>query len=364
MVGRDERGGGVRGLPGRRWLVGLAALVCVVVLVVGQWRAPGPQTQLPTDSAIIQRSTAPIDWGVSPPVASVAEPPPLRVGAYITNISNIDLLDDQFSVEMLLWTEWGGAPEADPSNDLMILNGIYDGDIQRFERVSHELTATGSWNLYRVRSAVVKRWQLQRYPFDDQILHIQIGLDDPLQTANLDVVDQQALMVSPGLLLPGWTLKTPGAYASSVSLMSDLGRPRADGEVIRRQPAVSLDLPIQRRSLLYVAPDFLGYMLAVGLCFMSLLITHSRDDLILAAVVSAGGNFVFIAGKLPVTAMAGFIGNLQLIIFLGILYVVAADELIDQHLLNVNDRLSRVLRVLLLPSYVAMTLIGVSWIIP
>ena len=364
MVGRDERDGGVRGLPGRRWLVGLAALVCVVVLVVGQWRAPGPQTQSPTESAIFQRSTAPIDWGVSPPVASVAEPPPLRVGAYITNISNIDLLDDQFSVEMLLWTEWGGAPEADPSNNLMILNGIYDGDIQRFERVSHERTTTGSWNLYRVRSAVVKRWRLQRYPFDDQILHIQIGLDDPLQTVNLDVVDQQALMVSPGLLLPGWTLKTPGAYASSVSLMSDLGRSRADGEVIRRQPAVSLDLPIQRRSLLYVAPDFLGYMLAVGLCFMSLLITHSRDDLILAAVVSAGGNFVFIAGKLPVTAMAGFIGNLQLIIFLGILYVVAADELIDQHLLNVNDRLSRVLRVLLLPSYVAMTLIGVSWIIP
>ena len=37
-----------------------------------------------------------------------------------------------------------------------------------------------------------------------------------------------------------------------------------------------------------VAPDFLGYMLAIGLCCMSLLITHSRDDLILAAVVSAG----------------------------------------------------------------------------
>ena len=62
--------------------------------------------------------------------------------------------------------------------------------------------------------------------------------------------------------------------------------------------------------------------------------------------------------------MAGFIGNLQLIIFLGILYVVAADELIDVHLLKVNNRLSTVLRVSLLPSYVAMTLIGVYWIIP
>ena len=42
-----------------------------------------------------------------------------------------------------------------------------------------------------------------------------------------------------------------------------LGGPLADGEVIRRQPAVSLDLLIRRRSLLFVAPDFLGYMLAI-----------------------------------------------------------------------------------------------------
>ena len=37
---------------------------------------------------------------------------------------------------------------------------------------------------------------------------------------------------------------------------------------------------------------------------------------------------------------------------------------IDVHLLKVNNRFSTVLRVLLLPSYVAMTLIGIYWIIP
>ena len=36
--------------------------------------------------------------------------PPLRIGAYVTNISDIDLLQDQFSVEMLLWTTWAGDP--------------------------------------------------------------------------------------------------------------------------------------------------------------------------------------------------------------------------------------------------------------
>ena len=140
---------------------------------------------------------------------------------------------------------------------------------------------------------MVKRWRLQRYPFDDQILHIQIGLADPLQTVNLNVVEQEAVMVSPGLLLPGWTLKSAGAYASSVSLMSDLGRPLAAGEVIRRQPAVSLDLPIQRHSLLYVAPDFLGYVLAVGLCIMSLLITRQSGRSHPRCSGVSGGEFRF-----------------------------------------------------------------------
>lgn len=357
MVGEIGADSGVRmGSRRWRWRIVLATLACAITLSLAQLGLGAGAAPEPVK--------APIDWGQSPVAAGEPEEPPLRIGAYITNISNIDLLQDQFSVEMLLWTEWGGDPAEDPSDALMILNGIYDGDIQRFERVSREPTATGTWNLYRVRSAVVKRWRLQRYPFDDQVLHIQIGLDDPLAPVNLNVVDDDAFAVSPGLVLPGWTLKQPGAYASSVSLLSDLGRPLADGEVIRRQPAVSLDVLIQRRSLLFVAPDFLGYLLAIGLCCMSLLITRSRDDLILAAVVSAGGNFVFIAGKLPVTAMAGFIGNLQLIIFLGILYVVAADELIDNHLIVFNERVSQVLRVLLLPSYVGITLLGILLIIP
>jgi hypothetical protein len=55
---------------------------------------------------------------------------------------------------------------------------------------------------------------------------------------------------------------------------------------------------------------------------------------------------------------------LQLIIFLGILYVVAADELIDNHLSRYNQRFSNLLRALLLPSYVGITLMAIALIIP
>ena len=343
----------------RSWLL-LVLLGLVLSIGLGpSFSAANPGIQPPSGPTVPT-----IEWGEAAPTPSEPVQPALRVGSYITNFSNIDLLDDQFSIELLLWTLWQGDPDRNPSDQLRILNGIYDGDVQRFELVRRDVVDGSSWSLYKVRSAVVKRWRLQRYPFDDQLLRVQVGLDDPLQPVNLDVVPEDPLTVAPSLLLPGWDLKEPKAYASTVTLMNDLGHPTAPGVAVRRQPTVSLDVPIQRRSLLFVAPDFLGYMLAVGLCCMSLLITRSRDDLILAAVVSAGGNYVFIAGQLPVTAMTGFIGSLQLIIFLGILYVVAADELIDHQLSNFSERFAQWLRVLLLPSYVGMTLFGIWWIIP
>ena len=343
----------------RSWLL-LVLLGLVLSIGLGPgFSAVNPGIQPPSEPTVPT-----IEWGEAAPTPPEPVQPALRVGSYITNFSNIDLLDDQFSIELLLWTLWQGDPDLNPSDQLRILNGIYDGDVQRFELVRRDVVDGSSWSLYKVRSAVVKRWRLQRYPFDDQLLRVQVGLDDPLQPVNLDVVPEDPLTVAPSLLLPGWDLKEPKAYASTVTLMNDLGHPTAPGVAVRRQPTVSFDVPIQRRSLLFVAPDFLGYMLAVGLCCMSLLITRSRDDLILAAVVSAGGNYVFIAGQLPVTAMTGFIGSLQLIIFLGILYVVAADELIDHQLSNFSERFAQWLRVLLLPSYVGMTLFGIWWIIP
>ena len=304
-----------------------------------------------------------------PPRATVAirpvvAPDQLKLGAYLTNLSDLDLLEDRFSAELLLWSIWSGPPEANPSDDLVLLNGIYDGDVQRFERVERETVDEGVWSLYRVRSQIVQRWELSRYPFDAQLLRMEVGLSNPLSPVGLLVVNDWAFPSNPGLILPGWQINESSAFASEHTLMSDLGRGKPQGTSLHRQSTVVFQVPIERLSLLAFMPDFLGYILAVGLCCLSLLITRSRDDLILAAVVSAGGNYVFIASKLPVTAMGGFIGNLQLIFFLGVLYVVGADELIDNHLCNYTPRVSTLLRMGLLPSYLAFTLFGIYLIIP
>ena len=355
----------------RRLQLGIALLIVIVGIVFvqrGDWSPP--ESQRLADRSVITETIArgngpggamDADIGQEPATDSLGT---LHIGSYITNVSDIDLLEDRFSIEMLVWSLWNGDQASDPSDSLIVLNGIYDDDIQRFDKVRSTSQGDGTWALHRVRTAVVNRWNLKNYPFDDQLLHVEIGLDDPLENVQLEVAEPDPIAVSPGLHLPGWLLKESSAYPTSLSLMSNLGTQTRPGQDIHRQPTISFDIEIERRSLLYLAPDFLGYILAIGLCCLSLVISRSRDDLILAAVVSAAGNYVFIASKLPVSAMAGFIGNLQIIIFFGILYVIAIDELLNEHLIHWTSRSATLLRICLLPSYLGLTLLGVALIIP
>ena len=341
----------------RHWIAGLSIAVLALVLTL---RQPLGWAQRATANAMAAEAAA------IPTMTSSKTPVPegMELGGYITNISDIDLLEDRFSVEMFIWSLWAGDPQSDPSDNLIVVNGLYDANILRFDKVRSTQINGKTWSLHRLRSPVVKRWQLKDYPFDEQVLSIEVGFDDPLTATPLTISHMNPISISPGLRLPGWRIKSSSAYPTSVSLMSDLGIKPDANTPIRRQSTVSFDVDIERRSLLYLAPDFLGYMLAIGLCCLSLVISRSRDDLILAAVISAASNYVYIAGKLPVTAMAGFIGNLQVIIFCGILYVIAADEILNQHIARKQPHWAKVARIGLLPSYLGITLLGVAMIIP
>ena len=127
---------------------------------------------------------------------------------------------------------------------------------------------------------------------------------------------------------------------------------------------VDLSVAISRRSELALVSSFLGDFLAILLCILALIIRHSRDHLILGAIFSAAGNSVFLAQLLPVSALSGFAGQIQIIIYLGIVYVVIADELLDRIFPNSTQRIVKVLRPLLLPSYVLATVLAIYWITP
>ena len=105
-----------------RWWIALVAAAFALTLALGLGRPS------PAPPPVAERSDIPaaVDWGTVKPAPTARAESLLQMGAYITNISDIDLMDDQFSIELLLWTVWHGEPDQNPSDQLRVLNGIYN----------------------------------------------------------------------------------------------------------------------------------------------------------------------------------------------------------------------------------------------
>lgn len=291
----------------------------------------------------------------------------LKVGAYVTALDAFDMIDNHLSTEFFLWTRWQGDEKANPSDQLTVLNAPSDNNIDRFELLEKRLDADGEWRLYKVRSRLSIPWRLQSYPFDRHDIRIRIGPENPFSKGLGFLADSRQSAIDPELILYDWKIGKLSVENSAWSLSSNLGQTSNEndqGPQISIVPTLNLTIPIARRSYLALMSSFLGDFLAIGLCMLSLIIPHSRDDLILGAVFSAAGNSIFLAQLLPISALAGFVGQMQLIIYLGILYVVIADELLDRAFRGAAERILGTIRPLLLPSYVLGTLLAIYAVIP
>lgn len=344
----------------QRHLLALMALALVLTLFSGDLLGLSP------GAAGRKAAAEPLPVQIDP-ARELARPPGpgvLQLGTYLTIIDDIVLLANHFGAEFFLWTRWSGPAGKNPSDQLAVLNAPSNNDIDRFELLERRQLGDVNWSLYKVRCRVTMPWRLQNYPFDRHSLPIRIGLANPFQQNVTFAVDQPGSSIDPEFLLYDWKISALQIDASAWSLRSQFGLPNQDSDGIAIQPVVDLSLTIRRRSELALVSSFLGDFLAVVLCILALIIRHSRDDLILGAIFSAAGNSVFLAQLLPVSALSGFTGQIQIIIYLGIVYVVIADELLDRIFSGPTEIAVRVLRPLLLPSYVLATVLAIYWITP
>ena len=288
----------------------------------------------------------------------------LQLGAYVTVIDDINLLGNQFMAEFFLWTRWSGPAETNPSDRLAVLNAPSNNDIDRFELLERRQLGAISWSLYKVRCQVAMPWRLNDYPLDRHHLQIKIGLENPLAEGIAFEVDRNQSYIDPDFILYDWSISPLRIDVSSLSLKGGLGLPGEVGNAVSSRPIVDLSILIRRRSELALWSSFLGNFLAIGLCVLALIIRDSRDDLILGAVFSAAGNSIYLAQLLPASALSGFAGHFQAIIYVGIVYVVIADELLDRVFSSQAESFLRYLRPVLLPSYVLATMVSVYQILP
>ena len=194
------------------------------------------------------------------------------VGAYVNDITALDLRTHSWSADVYVWFRWKD-PETDPEKDPTIDPATTVGFVNAFELWGHTRTTdqekprffpeTGErYQVVRQQGRFSTKFDLTAYPFDRQVLTIELEE----QALELDAVefvpDEEPIVVNPQLLLPGFVLGQARLVVEPYEYPTGFGEP---GHRRARFSRVRIEIPIQRPALTH-GVKFLLPILCVVAC--------------------------------------------------------------------------------------------------
>jgi hypothetical protein len=147
------------------------------------------------------------------PAASTAAPAPNRVviGAYINDIHRIDLASNNHYLDMYVWFRWP-AGQDNPVDGIDFMNWTQASDHSSVNQYDSPI-AQPDGSLYTVlhhQGAFANKFSLENYPFDRQVLKIEIEDSQFSADQRMFVADPTTpVMLDPVIHLPGYEFGTP-----------------------------------------------------------------------------------------------------------------------------------------------------------
>jgi hypothetical protein len=132
-------------------------------------------------------------------------PARVKVGVYVNDIHSVDLQRHAFSADFYVWFRWKD-PAINPVCTFELMNVIDQDQLRRAPVYEKPLKQPdGSrYQLARIQGVFSSKFSLARYPFDDQVLHIDIE-DSDMGSDEL-IFEPDTVAANPELTLPGYRI--------------------------------------------------------------------------------------------------------------------------------------------------------------
>lgn len=158
---------------------------------------------------------------LSVPMAA-AEPERVTVGAMLRNVEAIELEQNAYHLNVVLWLKWRG--ERDPTKSLRFVNLIEAWALTSAPVYEEPLTLPDGSKYQRllVEGRFFHKFWLGTFPLDWQ--KVVLELEDAQRTDDALVFEVDPTSgVLPELAVPGWVVKTPIAEERRASVPGDFG---------------------------------------------------------------------------------------------------------------------------------------------
>jgi hypothetical protein len=231
----------------------------------------------------------------------------VKVGMYLTNLYDIDLNNSQYNAQFWVWFLHDN-PDYQPANRTEIVNGKSWSRQNDFRDDSGDTI----WDVMSFRALISEEWDIKRYPFDTQTLHIQ--LEDIEETAEdlTFVPDTAGTRIDESLIPDGWKLRDYRIDVASHQYNTSFGDPALGSETTSEFSRVSLVMTIEREGQRLFITIFIGFFVATLFVLMTLAVNMSRRahpviplqprvTLASGAIFSTIGSIYLLVNQMPYT---------------------------------------------------------------
>lgn len=209
--------------------------------------------------------------------ATPSVPAKVETGIYVNDIQDIDFRTSSFSADFYIWFRWKDGA-LDPAKTMEFMNRFQPNDHRRDSLLdAPKAMPDGSkYALIRAQGRFSAKFELDKYPFDEQQLTIVFEDTTNGDTRQIYVPDKPAVTLNPYITLPGFKIGRPQLRIIENLYPTNFGdQTVAEQEAYSRAMAV---LPITRPLAALSLKTFVPVLLMIVCSALALLVRPQHVD--------------------------------------------------------------------------------------
>lgn len=296
-----------------------AAMVCVAAAVAGTIEIAKPLPASAGEAAkdaipeAVERAAQGLDPKLTaqPDAAQPATPDAkvmnagpaiVTTGVYINDIQELDFRTHSYAVDLYVWFRWKGS-DITPQKSLEFMNRYAPNDHVRDNLYEEpkEMPDGSRYAIIRNQGRFSAKFQLEKYPFDHQVLKILFEDTVGTTAAQIYEADKIPVAINPAISLPGFIMGKPRLEFASNTYPTNFGDLTSDGteNYSRGIVSVPIERPLTALSVKTFVPVLLIIVCASLVFFVRPIYVDGRIGLGITALLTLVALQITAASSLP-----------------------------------------------------------------
>ena len=265
------------------------------------------------------RALAPIFFFLLLPFTIFGQPDTVKIGLFVTDLYDLNLSEKRFSADFWLWFNYS-------DSTLVPMETIELTKARELNKRLDFLEEKGGvqWATQKINAVFKADWDVQDFPFDVQVLTIDIEESDRDIGSLVYEVDTASTKYFSEISIKNWEIVDFGVRNSAIAYPTDYGDPTLDGTSTYTRAMVYFKLKRKSQGLFFTlfTGVYVAFFISVLVFFIDPVDVDPRFGLSVGGLFAAVGNKYIVDSILPQSTSFTLVDKIHIMTYIFLLLCI------------------------------------------